>query len=97
MQRYHGWKGGVNSGRDASEVKPLIMITNWSWLLERQAAAVGRSAFEVPPACCRVPGPSHEETLELCDCLWERMSCDARVTEHWMAEARKARLVLLLG
>lgn len=57
VQRYQGWEGGVNSGRDASEVKPLIMITNWSWLLERQAAAVGRPAFEVPPACCRVPGP----------------------------------------
>lgn len=57
VQRYQGWEGGVNSGRDASEVKPLIMITNWSWLLERQAAAVGRSAFEVFPACCRVPGP----------------------------------------
>lgn len=57
VQRYQGWEGGVNSGRDASEVKPLIMITNWSWLLERQAAAVGRPAFEVPPACCRVPAP----------------------------------------
>jgi len=57
VQRYQGWEGGVNSGRDASEVKPLIMITNWSWLLERQAAAVDRSAFEVPPACWRVPGP----------------------------------------
>lgn len=57
VQCYQGWEGGVNSGRDASEVKPLIMITNWSWLLERQAAAVGRPAFEVPPACCRVPGP----------------------------------------
>lgn len=57
LQRYQGWEGGVNSGRDASEVKPLIMITNWSWLLERQAAAVGRPAFEVPPACCRVPDP----------------------------------------
>lgn len=57
VQRYQGWEGGVNSGRDASEVKPLIMITNWSWLLERQAAAVGWPAFEVPPACCRVPGP----------------------------------------
>ena len=57
VKRYQGWEGGVNSGRDASEVKPLIMITNWSWLLERQAAAVGRPAFEVPPACCRVPGP----------------------------------------
>lgn len=57
VQRYQGWEGGVNSGRDASEVKPLIMITNWSWLLERQAAAVGRPAFEVPPACYRVPGP----------------------------------------
>ncbi|KAK7881976.1 hypothetical protein WMY93_028150 [Mugilogobius chulae] len=48
VQRYR-MEGGVNSGRDASEVKPLIMITNWSWLLERQAAAVGRPAFEVPP------------------------------------------------
>lgn len=57
MQRYQGWEGGVNSGKDACEVKPLIMITNWSWLLERQAAAVGPPAFEVPPACCRVPGP----------------------------------------
>ena len=57
VQRYQGWEGGVNSGRDASAVKPLIMTTNWSWLLERQAAAVGRPAFEVPPACCRVPGP----------------------------------------
>lgn len=57
VQRYQSWEGGVNSGRDASEVKPLIMITNWSWLLERQAAAVGWPAFEVPPACCRVPGP----------------------------------------
>lgn len=57
VQHYQGWERGVNSGRDASEVKPLIMITNWSWLLERQAAAVGRSVFEVPPACCRVPGP----------------------------------------
>lgn len=57
VQCYQGWEGGVNSGRDASEVKPLIMITNWSWLLERQAAAVGPPAFEVLPACCRVPGP----------------------------------------
>lgn len=57
VQRYQGWEGGVNSGRDASEVKPLIMITNWGWLPERQAAAVGRPAFEVPAACCRVPGP----------------------------------------
>lgn len=57
VQHYQGWERGVNSGRDASEVKPLIMITNWSWLLERQAAAVGRSVFEVPPACWRVPGP----------------------------------------
>lgn len=54
---YQSLERSVNSGRDASEVKPLIMITNWSWLLERQAAAVGRAAFEVPPACCRVPGP----------------------------------------
>ena len=58
-------EGGVNSGKDASEVKPLIMITNWSWLLERQAAAVGRPPLKCP---CLLQGPrtEHEETLKLC-------------------------------
>ncbi|KAI9537233.1 hypothetical protein NQZ68_027267 [Dissostichus eleginoides] len=97
VQRYQGWEGGVNSGRDASEVKPLIMITNWSWLLERQAAAVGRRPLKCPPPVAGSQAPSHEETLELCGCLWERMSCDARVTERRMAEGWTPRLVLLTG
>lgn len=73
-----GVGGGANSGRDASGVKPLIMITNRSWLLERQAAAV---ALKCPSPVAMSQAPLHEETLELCDCLWERMSRDARVTE----------------
>ena len=53
--------------------------------------------MKCPPPVAGSQAPSHEETLELCGCLWERMSCDARVTERRMAEGWTARLVLLVG
>lgn len=59
---------------------------NNDYKLELAARATGCSCgpgvLWCPPRLFPGPRPrSHEETLELCGCLWERMSRDARVTE----------------
>ncbi|KAJ8400389.1 hypothetical protein AAFF_G00397720 [Aldrovandia affinis] len=60
-------------------------------VLERQAAAVRPAAFEAPPSLGRARPPTHEETLQLCSCLWERMPCDATATERSRARHGEAR------
>lgn len=54
-----GGNGGANSGRDASRVKPLIMITNWSGA----AGETGRSCG--PAAPLKYPPPVAESQAPL--------------------------------